>query len=183
MRQWECFKYCFTDLCPLLANTTPLIMSHADWLIQDKHVNAVKFFRSCLGWAFEVATQEHKENQQRLCVWDSEWMFLSIEGGRWEKLNGRHQNRNGKCLGSGVYQCVFFFSSEFCAAVSVPHWEREQCLSEINTTERAGSERGAGRVNEEKRKREGKEARDKERQSRKKQKWFLKRENVKERNL
>jgi len=33
------------------------------------------------------------------------------------------------------------FPSEFCAAVLVPRREREQCLSEINTTQR---ERGQG---------------------------------------
>lgn len=37
---------------------------------------------------------------------------------------------------------LFFSPSEFCAALSVPRWEREQCLSEINTTQReAGRDR------------------------------------------
>lgn len=51
----------------------------------------------------------------------------------------RHQKgeeKEAKCLGSGVYRCVllriFFFF--FCTAVSVARWEQEQCLSEINTT-------------------------------------------------
>lgn len=37
----------------------------------------------------------------------------------------------------------FLFSFEFCA-VSVPRWEREQCLSEINTTQ---GERGGRQTN------------------------------------
>lgn len=40
---------------------------------------------------------------------------------------------------------VFFFSSEFSAAASVPWWEREQCLSEIKATQRVGRERERGR--------------------------------------
>lgn len=47
----------------------------------------------------------------------------------------------------------FFFPQNFCAAVLVPRWEREQCLSEINTTQRESWEgereragvRGGGR--------------------------------------
>lgn len=63
-----------------------------------------------------------------------------MEGGRWEKLKARHQKRKGKCLGSGVYQRVLFLFSEFCAAVLVPRWEWEQCLSEIKTTQREQEE-------------------------------------------
>lgn len=63
----------------------------------------------------------------------------------------RHQKRNkkGKCLGSGVYQCVLAQIFFFCAAVSVAHWEQEQCLSEINTThsEREGKREGGGETN------------------------------------
>lgn len=34
-----------------------------------------------------------------------------------------------------LFTDAFFFCSEFYAAVLVPRWEREQCLSEINTTQ------------------------------------------------
>lgn len=55
----------------------------------------------------------------------------------------------------------FLFSSEFCAAVSVPRWEREQCLSEINTTqrERGERERQADSDGEREREKEGREGR------------------------
>lgn len=51
-----------------------------------------------------------------------------------------------------VFTDAFFFfcpCSEFYAAVLVPRWEREQCLSEINTTQSVrkgeGRERDKGR--------------------------------------
>lgn len=58
--------------------------------------------------------------------------------------------------------CFLFFPSEFCA-VSVPRWEREQCLSEINTTQGEQGERERGRqilkrrVRERKRQKGGRE--------------------------
>lgn len=75
-----------------------------------------------------------------------------------EDIKKRKKNK-GNVWGV-VFTNVFFFSSEFCAAVSAPHWEREQCLSEINTTQR---ERGkqTGRKGREK-----KGGRNKGRQSR-----------------
>lgn len=42
------------------------------------------------------------------------------------------------------FPLYFLSPSEFCAAAAVlaPRWEREQCLSEINTTQREHGERG-----------------------------------------
>lgn len=146
------------------------------WLIQDKHVNAVKFSHFCLGWAFEVATQKHKDNQQRLSVWDSEWMFLSMEGGRWEKLNGRHQIRKGKCLGSGVYQCVFFFPQNFELLFRF-HAGNGSSVCQRLTLQRAGSEKEEDRQNE--REEEVKKEKRVREDRNERQKWFLNTESLK----
>ena len=57
--------------------------------------------------------------------------------------------------------CFPFFS--LCAAVSVPRWEREQCLSEINTTQRESGE--TEREADSEREKGGKGGRDRGRQS------------------
>lgn len=76
----------------------------------------------------------------------------------------------------------FLFSSKICAAVSVPRWEREQCLSEINTTERVGSEREADRWNERVRERKAERGGSK-RNAEQKTNYFEKRESESERNI
>lgn len=48
---------------------------------------------------------------------------------------------------------LFFFPSEFCA-VSVPRWEWEQCLTEINTTQAERGEREADKQYDRERERE-----------------------------
>lgn len=64
------------------------------------------------------------------------FFFCQWKVGGVKKSNRRHQKAKGN-IWRVMFTNVFSpFFSEMCAAVSVACWEWEQCLSEINTTER-----------------------------------------------
>lgn len=75
---------------------------------------------------------------------------MSFVNGRWEVREIKWKTSEKKKKMSGEW-CLPMQPPQICAAVLVSRWEREQCLSEINTTQRV--RKGEGR------------ARDKDRQS------------------
>lgn len=80
--------------------------------------------------------------------------FPFFVNGRWEvrQIKWKTSEKKKEMSGEWCLLMHFFFfcpCSEFYAAVLVPRWEREQCLSEINTTQSVrkgeGRERDKGR--------------------------------------
>lgn len=81
--------------------------------------------------------------------------FLSMEGGRWEKLNGRRQKRKRETSGEWCLpMCFRFFFWILCCCFSST-LGTEQNLSEIKTTQREQGRREGQTVKERQKEKKG----------------------------